>query len=247
MAGVTPVIETFSAMNQSLGERFLRYRLPLDTQESEEAKILKAISNVNSELKMRAELCQAAASIIARPNPPDELMPHFSERYLPKVVALAQLSAWMRGVVDRDKFTQQVLYKPSSEVGTRIAKQLVKLAMGIGIYRGTRILAGHEFECIRHIAIDSCPQRVVMIVQALWRAKKKDGYEMLKTKEIVNRTFLPQSTVIRVLEDMNLLRLVKRTEVNGDYFWQMSDNLEMLATKSGAFTKVIPVRKDGSM
>ena len=86
-----------------------------------------------------------------------------------------------------------------------------------------------------------------MIVQALWRAKKKDGYEMLKTKEIVNRTFLPQSTVIRVLEDMNLLRLVKRTEVNGDYFWQMSDNLEMLATKSGAFTKVIPVRKDGSM
>lgn len=247
LAGVTPVIETFSAMNQSLGERFLRYRLPLDTQESEEAKILKAISNVNSELKMRAELCQAAASIIARPNPPDELMPHFSERYLPKVVALAQLSAWMRGVVDRDKFTQQVLYKPSSEVGTRIAKQLVKLAMGIGIYRGTRILAGHEFECIRHIAIDSCPQRVVMIVQALWRAKKKDGFEMLKTKEIVNRTFLPQSTVIRVMEDMNLLRLVKRTEVNGDYFWQMSDTLEMLATKSGAFTKVIPVRKDGSM
>ena len=86
-----------------------------------------------------------------------------------------------------------------------------------------------------------------MVVQALWRAKKKDGLDMLKTKEIVDRTFLPQSTVIRIMEDMNLLRLVKRMEVNGDYFWQMSPNLEMLATKSCAFTKIIPVRKDGSM
>lgn len=235
LAGVTPVIETFSVVNQSLGERFLRYRLPIDTQESEEAKILKAISNVNSELKMRAELCQAAASIIARKNPPTELMPSFSERYVPRVVALAQLAAWMRGVVDRDKFTQQVLYKPSSEVGTRIAKQLVKLAMGIGIYRGTRILSAHEFDCIRHIAIDSCPQRVVMVVQALYHAVKKDGLEMLKTKEIVDRTFLPQATVMRIMEDMNLLRLVMRVEINGNYYWKLSDNLMTLCQRSGAF------------
>ena len=247
LAGVTPVIETFSAMNQSLGERFLRYRLPLDTQESEEAKIMKAISNVNCELKMRAELCQAAASVLARENPPDDLMPHFIDKYVPKVVALAQLSAWMRGVVDRDRFTQQVLYRPSSEVGTRIAKQLVKLAMGIGIYRGTRLLGLHEFDCIRHVAIDSCPQRIVMVVQALYNAKRKDELEMLKTKELVERTFLPNSTVLRILEDMNLLRLVKRVEVNGDYYWKMSDNLELLATKSCAFRKLIPVRKDGQM
>lgn len=245
LAGVTPVIESFSAMNQSLGERFLRYRLPLDTKQSEEAKILKAISNVNSELKMRAELCQAAASIVARPNPPDELMPHFSERYLPKVVALAQMSAWMRGVVDRDKFTQQVLYKPSSEVGTRIAKQMVKLAMGIGIFRGTRILDAHEYNCIKHVAIDSCPQRVVMIVQAMYRGKKVDGLEMLKTKEIVDRTFLPQATVLRMMEDMNLLRLVKRVEINGNFYWQLTDDLLKLCKKSGAFDKEIKVTDDG--
>ena len=70
---------------------------------------------------------------------------------------------------------------------------------------------------------------------------------MLKTKELVERTFLPNSTVLRILEDMNLLRLVKRVEVNGDYYWKMSDNLELLATKSCAFRKLIPVRKDGQM
>lgn len=235
LAGVTPVIETFAAMNQSLGERFLKYRLPLDTKLSEEKKILKAISNVNSELKMRAELCQAAASVIARPNPDPEVMPAFTEPYVHKVVALAQLSAWLRGVVDRDKFTQQVLYKPSAEVGTRMAKQLVKLAMGIGIFKGTRILEAYEYECIKHVAVDSCPQRVVMILKALYQAKTIDGKVMLKTKDIVDRTFLPQSTVMRVMEDLNLLRLVGRIEVNGNFYWRLSKDVYQLAAKSKAF------------
>ena len=244
LAGVTPVIETFATTNQSLGERFLKYRLPLDTKQSEEAKILKAISNVNAELKMRAELCQAAASVLSRPNPPDELLPKFAEVYVPKVVALAQLCAWMRGVVDRDKYTQQVLYKPSSEVGTRMAKQLVKLAMGIGIYKGTRILSSEEYYCIKQVAIDSCPQRVVMVAQALYKALNTDGLEMLKTKQITDRTFLPNATVLRIMEDMNLLRMVKRVEINGEYYWQLAEDMRRLARKSNAFgSKQLTVSK----
>lgn len=244
LAGVTPVIETFSTMNQSLGERFLRYRLPLDTKRSEEQKILKAIKNVNNELKMRAELCQAAASIIARKNPEHDVMPEFTERYLPKVVALAQLAAWLRGVVDRDKFTQQVLYKPSSEVGTRMAKQLVKLAMGVGIFRGTRLLESYEYNCIKHVAIDSCPQRAVMILSALYQAEKQENLAMLKTKEIVDRTFLPQATVLRMMEDLNLLRLVQRVEVNGNFHWRLTKDVKALATKCGAFSGEIEEVKE---
>ena len=244
LAGVTPVIETFSTMNQSLGERFLRYRLPLDTKRSEEQKILKAIKNVNNELKMRAELCQAAASIIARKNPEHDVMPQFTERYLPKVVALAQLAAWLRGVVDRDKFTQQVLYKPSSEVGTRMAKQLVKLAMGVGIFRGTRLLESYEYNCIKHVAIDSCPQRAVMILSALYQAEKQENLAMLKTKEIVDRTFLPQATVLRMMEDLNLLRLVQRVEVNGNFHWRLAKDVKALATKCGAFSGEIEEVKE---
>ena len=235
LAGVTPVIETFSTMNQSLGERFLRYRLPLDTKQSEEQKILRAIKNVNNELKMRAELCQAAASIISRKNPEHDVMPEFTEKYLPKVVALAQLAAWLRGVVDRDKFTQQVLYKPSSEVGTRMAKQLVKLAMGVGIFRGTRLLDEYEYGCIKHVAVDSCPQRVVMILSAIYKAQKQENLAMLKTKEIVDRTYLPQATVLRLMEDLNLLRLVQRVEVNGNYHWRLAKDLVKLADRSNAF------------
>lgn len=235
LAGVTPVIETFATTNQSLGERFLKYRLPLDTKQSEEAKILKAISNVNAELKMRAELCQAAASVLSRSIPEDKYLPKFSEEYVPRVVALAQLCAWMRGVVDRDRYTQQVLYRPSSEVGTRVAKQLVKLAMGIGIFRGTRILEREEYNCIRAVAIDSCPQRVVMTAQALFIATDKDGLEMLKTKQIADRTFLPNATVLRIMEDMNLLRMVKRVEVNGEYYWQLSEDMKGLIRRSRAF------------
>ena len=59
---------------------------------------------------------------------------------------------------------------------------------------------------------------------------------MLKTKEIVDRTFLPQATVLRMMEDLNLLQLVQRVEVNGNYHWKLSKELIKLADRSKAFS-----------
>jgi len=242
LAGVTPVIEAFSTLHASLGERFLKYTLQKDTRETEESKILKAISNINSELTMRKELCAVSERVLARDIP--SKLPSFSQDYMPKLVALAQFCAWMRGVVERDRYSQQVLYRPSSEVGTRLAKQLVKLTMGVGIFRGLRALGPNEYFVTKRVALNTCPDRVQTVVRAMWEYKQ-EGMPAVKSKEISFKSGLPLSTCGRVLEDLVLLRAVERAGDSKTFLWKLSASIEKMITTSEIFkeTKPLLVRK----
>lgn len=237
LAGTTPVIDALSAVNQSLGERFLRYRLPKDSKLSEIEKVNKAMSNVSLELRMRAELCQAAASVIARKSALEVHIPQFSDDIKIKLNALARLCSKLRGVVGREMYTQTLLYDPFQEHGTRIVKQLAKLAAGIGIYRGIRTLGLSEYNCVKSVAMHSCPPAKVRIVKSLYEAKKND-LEMLKTKQLEDATKFPRTTLARELEDMRLLELIDRVEINGNYYWRLNKDIVKLIRKSSAFNNV---------
>lgn len=232
LAGVTPVIETFGTLHASLGERFLKYRLLGDTKETEESKILKAISNINSEVSMRSELCDVARRCLLREMP--AVPPRFSPEQVHKAVALAQFVAWLRGVVERDRFTQHVLYRPSSEVGTRLAKQLVKLAMGVGIFRGLTELGEAEYDVIKGVAKHTCPDRVSTLLEAVWR-KRQEGVNGLTTKEVSMASELPLSTVFRMLEDLALLKVVRKVGSGTKFLWTLNESMCRLIEKSEVF------------
>jgi hypothetical protein len=233
LAGTTPIIDTFSTIHQSLGERFLKYRIELDTSQSEEKKILRALSNINNEIAMREELQEAASRLLAQPAP--EALPAFPAEYMKKISALAQFTARMRGVVIRDQYTQQVQYKPSSEVGTRLAKQLMKFAVGVGIFRGHQILGLYEYHCMAKVALHTCPDRLLSIMQAIYHSKVEDNIAELKTKEISDYTRLPTSTVFRLLEDLYLLKLIKRSGEGSKYLWSIEDSISQLLSDSKLF------------
>jgi len=231
LAGTTPVIDSFSTIHQSLGERFLKYRIQIDTHINEEKKIMRALANINNELVMREEMQGAAFRIMSKHV--DEKLPEFPQQYLKKVIALAQFCAKMRGVVVRDNYTQQVLYKPSTEVGTRLAKQLMKLGIGIGIMRDLKELGLREYLCMCKVALHTCPDRLISIIYTLYRSGKEDGLHELKTKEISEFTRLPSATVFRLLEDLYLLNVVRRTGKNSKYYWSIDDSIMSLLKISG--------------
>lgn len=222
LAGVTPAIETFNVMHQGLGERFLKFRISGNwDQISEEDKILRALNNIGHENAMRSELQEAATRWLANASLPDPI-PLISEEFKMSLVHLAKFSARMRGVVERDKFSQQVLYKPSSEVGTRIAKQLAKLGQGIAMFLEKRTLDEEVYTIVRRIALDTVPDRVEDIVRALWMTHFDNPGSTCRTADVVFRTRLPQTTVFRCLEDMKLLRLVESVSDKGPAQWRLS-------------------------
>ena len=54
IAGVTPAIDTFSALHAGLGERFLKFRMDRDIEkEDEDLRAYKAIANIDEKTKMK--------------------------------------------------------------------------------------------------------------------------------------------------------------------------------------------------
>lgn len=228
LAGVTPAIETFNVVHQGLGERFLKFRISGNwDQITEEDKILRALNNIGQEDKMRLELQEAGSRWLAHAKIPETGIPPLSDDLKMRFVHLAKFSARLRGVVERDKFNGQVLYKPSSEVGTRIAKQLAKLSQGVCMFLGKTAVDEEAYKLVRRVALDTVPDRSEDIVRAMWGVECDAAGATCLTGELVNRTRLPQTTVFRVLQDLNLLKIVEnRNGGKGQANWCLADNIK---------------------
>lgn len=228
LAGVTPAIESFGVVHQSLGERFLKYRLPFgDKGQTESDKIRRALKNINQEVSMRDDLCAIANKVLdaAIPDP----IPTIPDKVYEWLINLAQCTAMMRGVVERDRFTQQVNYKPAIEIGTRLAKQMAKLSLGVAIYLGKSEVDFEIYDLVRRVALDTAPDRVEEIIRRIWEGTPT-AEDALKTAEICTRTHLPTATIFRLLQDLELLRLVDRTGSGNKFEWRLNPRLKHLIT-----------------
>lgn len=243
LAGVTNAIEAYGVMHQSLGERFLKFRASEDKRESEADKIRRALSNINREVNMREELCEVAARCLDREI---ESVPTIPSAMTEKLIALAQLTAMMRGFVSRDRFDKTVQYRPSFEVGTRLAKQLAKLGLGIGIYEQRDRLEESDYAIVKRVAMDTAPDRIEVIIRQLWKNCVKPT-DALRTQRIADLTRLPQATVFRVLQDLELLRIVDRSGDGQKHVWRLSRKIEGLVETSGVYAGVARIASGESV
>ncbi len=207
IAGVTPVIEEHAAKQSVLGERFIKYRIKSHGRvEVGEEIIRRALQNITKEGAMRSGLREVAFKVLDRQITPDDT-PEIPEEYLEKILKLAQWTATLRGSVSRDKYTQAVNFKPTPEVGTRLAKQLATLGLGISIYKQEKAISESTYNTLVSVAQDTAPGRVEDTVKQLFlHAAEGDGW--FKTGEIARWTRYPDTTLRYVLADLNLLHIV---------------------------------------
>lgn len=220
IAGVTPAIDTHAAMHGSLGERFLKYRLAMPKLDDEAARIEKALNNLASEEEMRAALMEAAHGALEMRMP--DPLPTINPKRLKRLVALAQFCAWLRGSVTRDKFSREVLHKPTREVGTRLAKQLSKLCVGMACFRRKTHVGKRETKIASKMARDSIPDRIEEVVKQLWY------HGPIGTRELGGRSRLPTSTIQRILEDLTWLGIVKKAGTVTRKVWSLTPKVQLL-------------------
>lgn len=230
VAGVTPSIDAYSSLSQGLGERFLKYRMEDNIKHfDEEERILKAIENVNHEVSMRKELTEAARQFLSRDV---KEIPKLSPSISGKIVKLAMLVARMRGVVNRDKYnSMMVLSKSSFEIGTRLAKQFTKVAIGVALYFGLTAIDEKTYGLVCEVALGSAPDRVQDVVKVLALAK-----EDLRTRDVFLRTdSMTQTTVYRTLQDLAMVGAVKQVGTEAKNAWALSPEMKGLVAKSEAY------------
>lgn len=239
LAGVTPNIDSFSSLQQGLGERFLKFRMEVNYKGmDEEARILRAMSNINKEVSMRDELQTMAARFLAMPK--WEKLPDYSPAYQKKIANLAMFAARMRGVVNRDRYNASLLTsKASHEIGTRLGKQFSKLAMGIAMFYGEKAIGPNTYRLVSKVALDSVPDKIEEVVRTVYELCPNPG-RTATTKEITAKSpSLTQSTVFRTLQDLGMIGVIKQAGNNLKYSWSLSDKI-LGCVKASEVYKEVP-------
>jgi len=241
VAGVTPAIEAFQRVHASLGERFVRFRMQGFKGISEQDVILRALSNINQEDDMRGDLQGIADKVLEREiNARDAL--GIDKHMARRIAGLAQWVSSMRAIVVREKYTNEVMYKPFKEIGTRLAKQFGKLAQGIGFYRQIDKLGEDEYRILVKVARDTAPDRVEDIVRNLSIQPNKSKY--LSTKDIANLTRMPDGTTRTLLQDLTLLRVTQKDAHSGHAGrWRLSPQMVKLMKPLGIYDDEVRKRK----
>ncbi len=208
LAGVTPKIHADN--KSSLGERFLKYCIRSQSSGRERAQILAAMNNVAKEQQIDQDLRNAGGAFLARDIDPENLPPvpnHITEQ----IASLSQLVGKLRGQVDREAWGErEVLYRPQSEVATRLAKQLVKLAMMLAIVDGVSEVGYLQFKLVKRIAFDTAVGFHIDVVDAI------AGLGGSATRrEIHDLTQIANSTLQRRLDDLRMMDVLKKEENKG--------------------------------
>lgn len=130
IAGVTTIIDTYSAVFQVMGERFIMYRIP---QSEDEHIATKALGNYGVETQMRQELHDAMNKYFSSLK-----IPHVRDIVLPEDIlqALASLASFVvraRSSTIRDSYKKEITYIPEPESPARFAKQIGTLIKALAV------------------------------------------------------------------------------------------------------------------
>lgn len=202
LAGVTHAIHGHK--KATLGERFLKFQFKPASEEHSFDVVMAAINNVGRERIVEDSLKKAMEAYLNRKIDPTDY-PLMTEEYSNRLFALVQLISVLRAQVDRDVRTGDVNYRPTQEYGTRLAKQLAKLAISLCVTFEKEVVDEEVWELVEHVAYDTAYGFNYDIVHGLMELSNA-----ATRKEISDNIRIPSSTLSRRFEDMELLRIIEK-------------------------------------
>jgi plasmid stability protein len=208
VGGVTPIIDRYHGVMNTLGERFLFYRMAETTSEERKKLARAAMHHTGYEDEMRHSLKKAVASWIEDlrlPASGGELEAADSEF----LVNLSSFVAVARTAVDRDYHSRQVDLVPPPEAPGRLSCGLSQL------YRAMVAIGVPALECrklISRVGFDSMPALRSRIISFLALTASESAAGIARSVKH------PRTTVTRTLEELEVHSIVEC-----DQEWRLSD------------------------
>lgn len=218
LAAVTPEIDKHRVVTQLLGERFLYFRPKTDNAEEIAASAVENAVGIESR---RREFRRLFCEFLARFDGMANTEPTIETAMADRLAKLALVCAVGRSNVLRARDSQAVLAAPEPEGPARLAKQLKLLALGLAMVRGRASVDEGVYAVVQKVARDGIPYVRFTVLTALWSAfataatvwqTQEGDRPWFRTRDIISRAGLPDSTVRLELEDISLLGLAERKE-----------------------------------
>lgn len=203
LIGMTPAIHAENTSH--LGERFLKFHMDARVNIAQQmTQIYKAVDQVLGTVSEDTEPLTESmnAFLWQRIN----AVPQISKTFVDRVVHTSRLIARLRTRVDREVYGErEVRVRPQAEVGTRLAKQLTKLALALAFVYGKGHVDEEVWRVVRRVAADTAYGFHLDIISTLveegGRAKKDT---------LTERMAMPASTVTARLADLMVMHVVKK-------------------------------------
>lgn len=128
-----------------------------------------------------------------------------------KVNSIARFVAKVRAKVTRDFRTRSITYRTRSEIGIRLAALLMKLSLSLAVVLDRDTLDKEILDIIRKVAKDTARGLNFEIVQAIADCIG-DGGLGLDRGQLAKKLDLPESDVVRRIDDMRIVGLLQRVE-----------------------------------
>jgi hypothetical protein len=189
VAAVTPAVDSYTSVFQSLGERFLMIRWPrANGVEAAEAAMHQDTGRAKSEL--RAALGELFGNL---PEVEPKLPPDMSRM----IAALSEFTVRARTHVHRSNYgAKEIESPPEPESPTRLSQQLAQLAKGSALLDGRDTVNDDDYRLVQRAAMDCIPPVRRKVVDALL------GGAALQALKI------PRSTLKYAREDLEALELM---------------------------------------
>lgn len=218
IAGVTSIIDTHSSVFQTMGERFVMYRIP---QAKDTDVAYKALTNFGHEKEMRKELRDAMKKYFFSIK-----IPRTDEMIIPGEIleALSTLSSYVvraRTGLVRDNYKKELTYIPEAEAPSRLAKQLGTLLIALAVIDGRKNVTWDDYALTLRVGLDVIPNNRTRHLIALC-----DIAYSTTTTQVAQKTEYSRSGSELILEDLTALKLVTviRAGMGGTNDWKLSNN-----------------------
>src|SRR3990167_254284 len=217
IAGVTPIIDTQSAIFQVMGERFIMYRIP---QAQKKAMAKKALLSYGKEGQMRNELKEAMKNFFNSIKIPFVTDVELPEEILDALASLASFIVTARSPVIRDPYKKNLTFILETEAPARLAKQLGTLIKALAVLDGRIKVRWEDYYLTMRVAFDIIPANRMRHLIALC-----DEDFSLTTTKVAEKTKYSREGSEIILEDLTALEIliVKREGSGTANEWLISD------------------------
>jgi hypothetical protein len=206
LAGVTDIIHGDD--RAALGERFLKFQLVEGRGYDPSAHIHSAITGMAKQVENEEYLKETIASYtnwwaehLKIPKPTCAV-----ER---RLVNLVQIASHIRAQIVRHN-RDEIAFRPVAEIGTRMAKQAMKLALCATVVYGKKNIDEQIWALVQKTLLnDTCRGWSLDIARTLANAGGPIGAE-----ELMKQADIPSTTLRRRLEGMQALGAVSYSEIH---------------------------------
>lgn len=197
--GCTPKSDEDTIFETGAGGRFFNVRLKGGLRKD---KARRALDLSGQEREIAKQIGQATRALVKehwnkiRPSSIDQ-------EAKAALVDLADVVTRARTPVPRDGRTREVLRLPLPEEPPRFVKQSLKVAEALAKIRGRSCVGEAEIQTTKRVALDCVPPERLMVMELMaWDSP-------ISAKVVSTKTGLPRTVVRRVLEDLELLKVVE--------------------------------------